>query len=68
MLGLWRKMPESDAASVEKDAGKRCSECRGRCWKAMLGVWSTVSESDSQSVAEGTGKGCSECGARCANH
>ena len=24
---LWRKVPESDARSVEEGAGKRCSEC-----------------------------------------
>jgi len=24
---LWRKVPESDARSLEEGAGKRCSEC-----------------------------------------
>ena len=27
MLGVWRKVPESDARSLEEDAGMRCSEC-----------------------------------------
>ena len=38
MLGVWRKVPESDARSLEEGAGKRCSEFGGRCRKAMLGV------------------------------
>ena len=24
---VWRKVPESDARSLDEDAGKRCSEC-----------------------------------------
>ena len=55
-------MPERDARSVEEGAGKRCSECGGRCRKAMLGVWRKVPESDARSVEEGAGKRCSECG------
>ena len=65
--GVWRKVPESDARrSVEEGAGgagKRWSECGGRCRKAMLGgVWRKVPESDARSVEEGAGKRCSECG------
>ena len=62
---VWRKMPESEAQSVEEDAGKRCSECGGRCRKAVLGVWRKMPESDARSVEEGAGKRCSECGGRC---
>ena len=28
-----------DILPLEEGAGKRCSECGGRCRKAMLGVW-----------------------------
>ena len=50
---MWSKVSESNARSVEEDAGKRCSSVEH-------GVGS-----DSQSVAEGAGKGCPECGVRC---
>ena len=50
MLGVWRKVPESDARSVEQGAGKRCSERGGRCRKAMLRAWRKVPESDARSV------------------
>ena len=36
---VWRKLPESDARSLEEVAGKRCLEFGGRCRKAMPGVW-----------------------------
>ena len=48
---IWRKVPKSDARSLEEGAEmrcsefglegaeKRCSEFGGRCRKAMLGVW-----------------------------
>ena len=48
-----------------RHAGKRCSECRGRCRKAVLGVWRKVPESGARGVEEGAGKRCSECGGRC---
>ena len=34
---VWKKVPESDAGSVEGD-GKRCCVC-GRCRKSMLEVF-----------------------------
>ena len=37
-LGVWRKVPESEAWSVEEDAGKRGLACGGRYRKARLGV------------------------------
>ena len=55
-------MPESGARSVKEGAGKRCSECEGRCQKAMLGVCRTVPESGARSVQDDAGKRCSECG------
>ena len=58
MLGVWRKVPESDARSLEEGAGKRCQEFGGRCRKAMLGVWRKVPESDARSLEKGAGKRC----------
>ena len=63
MLGVW-KVPESDAQSVE-GAGKRRSECGGRCRKAMLGVRRKVPENDVRRTEEDAGKRCSERRGRC---
>ena len=49
-LGVWRKVPESDAGRLEEGAGKRRWEFGGRCRKAMLGVWRKVPESDAGSA------------------
>ena len=50
MLGVGRKVPESDARSWEESAGKRCSELGGKCRKAMLEVRRKMPESDARSV------------------
>ena len=50
MLGVWRKVPECDARSLDEDAGMRCSEFGGRCRNAMLGVWRKVPENDAGSA------------------
>ena len=62
LQALVYDLPESGARSVEEGAGKRCSECGGRCRKAVLGVWRKVPESGARGVEEGAGKRCSECG------
>ena len=59
---VWRKLPESDARSLEEVAGKRCLEFGGRCRKAMLGVWRKLPESDARSLEEVAGKRCLGCG------
>ena len=49
-LGVWRKVPESEAWTVEG------------CQKARLGVWKKVPEGEACTVEEGVGKRGFGCG------
>ena len=52
-LGVWRKVPEREAWTVEEGAGKRGLECGERCRKARLGLWREVPESETWTVEGG---------------